>query len=238
MHAAAWDKHGFGKGVKAAVPIVVGYVPIAMAFGMIAVQGGLAIPQAVAMSFFVYAGASQFMAVQMLTGHVAALEIVIATLVLNFRHFVMSLALMNRFEGIGARWRIPVSLGITDETFAIASLGGRDARKGDGTEGYLAGLFVTAHASWVLGTWAGGALAEVIPESVSSGMVIALYAMFIGLLVPAARENPRGGVVAVAGMLLSTLFAGVVPSGWAKVLSIVVGAMAGIWLFKRGDGRE
>jgi 4-azaleucine resistance transporter AzlC len=239
MKTSAWSRSHFQRGMVAALPIVVGYVPIAVAFGVIAVQSGMTASQAMAMSLMVYAGASQFMAVNMLAAGAGALEIVLATLILNFRHFVMSLSLMNKFAEMDKKWKIPLSYWITDETFAVASLGAGERGGGKDAQGFLAGLFFTAYASWVIGTWIGAALSGIIPPSASSGMVIALYAMFIGLLIPAARENFRGGAVALVSMGLSSLFSGFVNSGWAIVLATVLGAAAGIWLFKReGDGNE
>ena len=81
------------RGVRAGVPVAVGYVPMAVAFGVLAAQTGLSFSQAAAMSVFVYAGASQFAALGLLSAGASALSIVLATLVLNFRHFLMSMAL-------------------------------------------------------------------------------------------------------------------------------------------------
>ena len=110
------------KGLSAAVPIAIGYVPIAVAFGVIARQTGLSFAETVLMSMMVFAGASQFMAVQMATAGALGMEIIFATLVLNFRHFVMGLSLMDRLKDVPALVKGVLAFGVTDETFAVAAM--------------------------------------------------------------------------------------------------------------------
>ena len=138
------------RGVRAGLPVAVGYVPMAMAFGVLATQTGLGFFQAGAMSMFVYAGASQFASLGLLAGGASALAIVLATLVLNFRHFLMSVALSRRLplrQGTDHRARLlPLVLGfgITDETFVVASLEERL------TVRYFLGLIVTVYLAWLI----------------------------------------------------------------------------------------
>jgi 4-azaleucine resistance transporter AzlC len=221
----------FTSGVLSAVPIVVGYLPIAVAFGVIAQQAGIPPLLSVCMSGLVYAGASQFMAVNMLTTGAGSLEIVLATLVLNFRHFVMGLSLMNRLQKMPATWKMAVSSGITDETFAVASL-----QKGTIGQWFLAGLILTSYAAWVIGTLIGGLMSQIIPPSISESMSVALYAMFIGLLVPAVRDSGKRGLIALISMGLNTLLGMFLSSGWSIVLSTVLGGLAGAWLMRRKKG--
>src|SRR5699024_228165 len=86
------------KGVKIGIPLAIGYVPVALTYGVLAQQAGLSIIELTLMSVFVFAGASQFMAVNMIVAGISAVEIIIATFVLNLRHFVLSLSLMNEFK--------------------------------------------------------------------------------------------------------------------------------------------
>lgn len=221
----------FTAGVLSAIPIVVGYLPIAVAFGMIAQQAGIPPLLSVCMSGLVYAGASQFMAVNMLSTGAGSLEIVLATFVLNFRHFVMGLSLMNKLKKMPAAWKMAVSSGITDETFAVASL-----QKETIGKWFLAGLILTSYTTWVIGTLIGGLLSQVIPPSISESMSIALYAMFIGLLIPAVRDNGKWGLIALVSMGLNTVLGLFLSSGWSIVLSTVLGGLAGVWLMRRKKG--
>src|SRR5690625_3197046 len=104
------------------LPIILGYFPVAIAYGVLAKQAGLSLFELTSMSVLVYAGASQFMAVNMLMVSAGWIEIVIATFVLNFRHFIMNLSLMNKWQHLSTSSKLPLSLGVTDETFAVASM--------------------------------------------------------------------------------------------------------------------
>jgi 4-azaleucine resistance transporter AzlC len=217
------------RGIRAGVPVAVGYLPMAMAFGVLAAQAGLSFAQASAMSLFVYAGASQYAALGLIAGGASALAIILATLVLNFRHFLMSVALSRRLplRRYGPRpWAAPLALGfgITDETFVVASL---DARL---TPRFFLGLMLTAYASWVVGTAIGAGFSSLIPPLIARGMGVALYAMFVAMLVPGVRRAWINGAVAVMGGLVSwgaAMLLPAVPAGWRVVIAILVASGLG-----------
>lgn len=223
-----FKKIKFIQGVSSAIPIVIGYMPISITFGVIAKQMGLPLFQSVLMSSLVFAGASQFMAVNMLAKGSGVLEIILATFVLNFRQFIMSLSLMNILEQTTGTWKSILSLGITDEIFAVASL-----QKEKVNHLFLTGLTITAYAAWVIGTLIGGLLSNVIPPNISADMSITLYAMFIGLLVPAIRGMWQVGVVAAISMLLNTIFGMFISSGWSIVLATLLGGLMGAFIIRR-----
>jgi 4-azaleucine resistance transporter AzlC len=217
------------RGVRAGLPVAVGYVPMAMAFGVLATQTGLSFPQAAAMSFFVYAGASQFASLGLLAGGASAVAIILATLVLNFRHFLMSVALSRRLplerSGSGA-WVAPLALGfgITDETFVVSSL---DQKL---TAPFFFGLILTAYLAWLSGTLIGAGFSSLIPTVIARGMGVALYAMFIAILIPGVKKSWVNAVVAVAGALTAwglSQAIPAIPSGWRIVIAILVASGAG-----------
>ena len=218
------------RGCSAAVPIMVGYLPVAVTFGVIAQQMGIPALQTTLMSILVYAGASQFMAVNMLATGAGGLEVVTATFVLNFRHFVMGLSLMNLFRGFPSRWKLAIASGMTDETFAMASI--RAGSEPKMSPRSVAGMMLGAYSSWILGSLAGHLLSQVIPPTISESMSIALYAMFIGLLVPTVRKEWRAGAVALSSMLLCWGFSQVLDEGWAIVLATVLGGGLGSFWMK------
>ena len=217
------------KGFVTAIPIMLGYIPIALAYGVLAKQSGLTIMETTSMSVLVFAGASQFMGAAMIGAGTGAIEIIIATFVLNSRHFVMSLSFMNRLKGIGLNWKVPLSLGLTDETFAVASLHKDEANQEKGTYFY-ATIILTAYLSWVFGSFIGGILGDIIPQSLSQSMGIALYAMFIGLLIPSVKKNIRIGLIAIIAMLINSICSTFMSDGWAIVCGTVLGGLAGIKL--------
>ncbi|HET6485787.1 MAG TPA: AzlC family ABC transporter permease [Spirochaetia bacterium] len=215
------------RGLRAGIPIAVGYVPIAVAFGFLASQGRLSLAQAAAMSLFVYAGASQFAAVGMLAGGASALAITLATLVLNFRHFLMSVSLSRRIsEGGSPRrsWVPALALGVTDETFVVASTDGAP------TAPYFLGLGLMAYCAWNAGTLIGAGFSALIPPGLAHGLGITLYAMFIAILLPGIRKSWVNGIVAVAGGFLawcaSVILPGL-PGGWRIVIAIIVASALG-----------
>lgn len=227
------SQHEFYRGLTASTPIVIGYFPIAIAFGVIAGQAGMSLWQAVTMSLAVYAGASQFMAASMIATGAGGIEIVLATFVLNLRHLIMSMSLMNRIGSatlpFSKRSKMGLAYWITDETFAMASMNEKLS------PAFLTGLMGASYLSWATGTAAGSLLTDVIPASVGASMSIGLYAMFIGLLVPAVRASWRAGMIALLSMLVGWAASEFVSGGWSIVIGTLAGSVLGILLFKESE---
>lgn len=216
-------------GAKDAIPIVIGFIPISVTFGMISIQSGLSLFQTFLMSCAVFAGASQLMAVHMMGMGAGIIEIILATFVLNLRHFVMSMSITNQLLHIPKAWKVCFFFGLTDETFSVASLKAREATL---SRYFVTGLNATAYLSWILGTLLGGIFAHMIPQSLGAGMSIALYAMFIALLVPVVRGSWKVGVIAAVSILLNAGFSFFLNPGWSIVLATVLAALLGIVLLK------
>ncbi|MHA6251614.1 AzlC family ABC transporter permease [Oceanobacillus sp. CAU 1775] len=225
----------FQKGLTTGFPIMLGYLPIAITYGVLAKQTGMSLFELTAMSAFVFAGASQFMAVNMIAVSATMIEIIIATFVLNFRHFVMSLSFMNRLRSLDRKWKAPLSLGLTDETFAVSSFHPKEAEEKNGAYFYF-GIILIAYISWVLGSLLGGILGDVIPSNLSQSMGIALYAMFIGLLIPSVKKNMKYGLIAVLAMLINFICVELgLSSGWAIVIGTVLGGFSGVFLLREEE---
>ncbi len=233
--SASSVQHAFRSGFVKGFPIFLGYLPIAIAYGVLAVQTGLSLVQLTAMSILVFAGASQFMGARMIGAGTSVLEVVIATFILNFRHFVMSLSFMNKSRALPISWKIPLSLGLTDETFAVSSLHSSEANKKYGKV-FFATITLLAYSAWVGGSLLGGLLGEIVPEKLSQSMNIALYAMFIGLLVPSVKKEVRVGFIAAISMIINFMLVNLkVSEGWAIVIATVIGAFFGIFLLKEDE---
>lgn len=226
--------HMMKQGASAGLPIMLGYLPIAITYGVLAKQTGLSLLELTMMSVFVFAGASQLMAVNMIAVGANIMEIVIATFVLNFRHFVMSLSFMNRLRTIRIREKAPISLGLTDETFAVSALHPEKSKEKKGVLFYAA-LILTAYVSWIAGSFIGGVLGEVIPDKLSQSMGIALYAMFIGLLIPSVKKEWRIALIAIFAMLINGLMSLFVSEGWAIVIGTVIGGLSGVVFLKEDE---
>jgi 4-azaleucine resistance transporter AzlC len=226
----------FLQGLKAGLPIAIGYLPIAVAFGLLARSAGLSPFITVLMSLLVFAGASQFIAVNLIALGTQAWEIVLTTLVINLRHFLMSASLSQRLAvSLAKPWRSLLAFGITDETFTVASLQSQSILRGP----FILGLNFIAYASWVLGSALGVLLAGGLPASLQASMGIALYAMFIGLLVPSLRKGWPVVIVVVAAVVSQSVMNWVpalstLATGWKLVLSASLAAMLGAVLYPQG----
>ncbi|WP_226576649.1 AzlC family ABC transporter permease [Halobacillus litoralis] len=235
-HISSSRLHMIQKGFVAGLPIMLGYLPIALTYGVLAGQSGMTNYELTLMSILVFAGAAQFLAVGMVTAGTGIVEIIIATFVLNFRHFVMSLSFVNRLKHTAVRVKWPFTLGLTDETFTMTALHSREADEKYGSYFY-ASLILTAYLSWVGGSYLGGVLGDVIPSRLSASMGVALYAMFIGLLIPSVKKNLKIAGVAIVALLTNYLCqtAGL-NQGWAIVIGTLLGGLSGVWIL--GDEKE
>lgn len=220
------------QGFKIALPIAIGYIPIALTYGVLAKQSGLSLIELTLMSALVYAGASQFMGVNMIVASATATEIILATFVLNFRHFVMSLSFMNGLRDyVNSKGRISLSLGLTDETFSVSALHMDEAKK-EKSVFFYGTIILTAYLTWVFGSLLGGLLGNVIPEKLSQSMGIALYALFIALLVPAVKNEYKYGLIALIAIVMNVIFGQFLSSGWSIVLATVFGGLCGGFILK------
>lgn len=221
----------FKSGLAAGVPILVGYLPVAVAFGILSKTTGLTPWQGFSISAFVFAGASQFIALNLLAVGAGLGEIILTTFIVNLRHLLMSASLSAR---ITAKQAVKpfLAFGVTDEVFSVASF-----REGGVTPGFLLALELTAYSSWVAGTVLGYLLGAILPPLLSASMGIALYAMFVALLVPQARKSRPILFMAIAAAALNSLLCalGVLSQSWNLLISIIVVAAGGALLTKESD---
>ena len=213
----------FRDGARAALPIVLGYLPVGMAFGVLARQAGLPPLEITLMSLFVYAGASQFIAVEMVSRGIGGWPILLTTFLVNFRHFLMSSSLFLYFSNHSLRTLGLLSAQLTDESFALAM---SDTSKIVNRPLYLFGLQATAQFAWVGGSLLGGLFAGLIDPQ-GFGLVFALPGLFICLLTLQVKSRPHFWVVIVAG-ISSLLLKGVLPGNWYVVLAALLASGCGI----------
>lgn len=216
----------FFEGIEAGIPVMIGFIPIAMTFAMLASKAGFSFTQTNAMSILVLAGASQMMAVNMLTMGAGIFEIVFATFILNLRHFIMSTYVMNRLKKVPIALRLILAFGVTDETFAIFATKSKE----DHNPYFFAGIASMTYFSWVTGTVFGAVVIQYIPSSICNSMSIALYAMFIALLVPAIKINKKIGAVVLIAIILNLLFSIFIPSSWSIILATIMSAYIGTFI--------
>ena len=176
-------------GTRSAVPIMLGYVPVGIAYGVMARQAGLNTWQTVLMSLTVYGGASEMMAAGMVAQGAAVLTIVLTTFILNLRHIIMSTCVFNQMQGGRLPVRMLAAFGVTDETFAVYTTTANAPR----TPRYFFSMALCSYLSWALGSWLGAIATGLLPPLITAALGISLYAMFIGLLMPGLHGNGRLG---------------------------------------------
>ncbi len=213
-------KLSFISGVQAGIPIALGYLPVALTYGLLAKNTGLTFMEASGMSLFVFAGASQFMALQMIAVGTSSLEIILATFIINIRHFLMSASINERTGKDHPVKKLIYAFGITDETFSVASL-----YRGRLNAPFMFGLVLTAYGSWVLCSIAGYTLGASLPQILQDSMGIALYALFIGLIVPSLKKHLKIVWLFLLSACLNTCGAFFLSSGWSIVLSTLISAL-------------
>jgi 4-azaleucine resistance transporter AzlC len=206
-------------GIKRALPIVLGYIPIGFAYGVLAGKSGLSDSNTLLMSLVVFAGSSQFIAVGLFASGTGPAAVILTTFVVNLRHMLMAASLAPFLSGWKKRHLTLFSFELTDETFALHSAAA--ARLGDCRLEALS-LNMTAQLSWVVGTLLGIVASGLIGDVKPLGLDYALAAMFIGLLVGQC-ENPVRVVTAIFSGAIATLL---YLAGWHQ-FHIIVATVAG-----------
>ena len=219
------DNHQFKAGAKAALPIVLGYLPVGMAFGILARKAGLTTFEVGLMSLLVYAGASQFIAIEMISKGISWFPIVIATFFINLRHLLMSSTLSLYFNRHSLRTLGLLSAQLTDESFAVAM---SDTSKISNRPGYLFGLQITSHCAWITGS-VGGALLGGLIDHKSYGIPFALPALFICLLLLQIRKVHHFYIMVIAG-IFSLFFKWGLPGNWYIILTALLASGIGIYI--------
>ncbi|MCD8232763.1 MAG: AzlC family ABC transporter permease [Cloacibacillus porcorum] len=227
---------GFSAGAKKSLPVIIGMVPSAMAFGILAKTAGLSIWESLFMSAVVFAGASQFAALNMLMIGVSMADILITTALLNARHIMIGSSISQRMErGINPFEKFALFFFLTDESFSIASLQGAEIV----TPGFLWGVQLPIFLTLIVVTLCGYIGTAFLPRDLQSSMGIAIYALFLAIIIPAARKSRAALIVTLSAMTLSALLKWLpifaqLNRGLAIIISAGAAAVIGALLFPTG----
>lgn len=223
-------KHKLKEGITSAIPIVIGYFPIAMAFGLLAKNASISLIDTALFSMMVYAGASQFMALDLIIIGVSTSSIILATFLLNLRHMMMSASLSVEFKDINKKYLPLLAFGITDETFSVVSF-----NKDKISLPFIMVLHILAYSSWALGTMAGYLSGEIIPSSLQSSLSIGLYAMFAALLFPEIKKSKRILFLSLISVIVYVIlfYSNIFTSGWDIILGIIISSALGVIIFSK-----
>lgn len=215
----------FIAGMKAGMPVCVGYFSVSFGFGAMAVAQGLSIWQAIAISATNLTSAGQFAGLTVIAAGAAMIEMILTQLVINSRYALMSLAIGQRLgPKVGTGKRLLAAFFNTDEIFALGMARGKDL-----TIAFFVGAGVAAAVGWTSGTAMGAVAGSLLPQSIRMALGVMLYGMFVAIVIPQAKEEkPILASVALA-LVFSCLFKWVpllnqISDGLAIVICTVLAA--------------
>ncbi|MBQ9354376.1 MAG: AzlC family ABC transporter permease [Clostridia bacterium] len=189
------------KGLKDGFPIFLGYFAVSFTFGISAISSGLLPFQAVLISATNFTSAGQFAALSIISGSLSYFEMALTQFIINLRYCLMSSSLTQKFKkNMPVIHRFLIAFGNTDEVFAVCSLYPDKL-----SPSYCYGVISAALPGWVGGTLLGSLSGSLLPKSVLSAFGIALYGMFIAIILPPARKNKFIAVLILISMILSML---------------------------------
>lgn len=221
----------FLRGLKAGIPIGLGYLSVSITFGLMAVAKGLYWWQALLISLLTLTSAGQFASLNIIVNPGRYIEMLVSQCTINVRYCFMSIALSqktdSKFKGI-YKWLL--GFFITDEIFAVAMTENKVSRP------FFLGLGVFPYLGWALGTLSGAILGSILPESVMLALNIAIYGMFIAIIVPPMIEDKTIIISVLMAALISCILTFVpylkeIPTGIAISISAVVAALVCAILF-------
>lgn len=217
------NQMNFKRGIQDGIPIGLGYFAVSFTFGMMAVSGGLTAWQAVLISLTNLTSAGQFAGLGIIVAGGSIWEMALTQLVINLRYCLMSFSLSQKLEkNISTGHRLAVAFGVTDEIFGVSA-----SQEGRLSPWYNYGVMSMAIPGWTLGTLVGAVLGNVLPGFLVSALNVAIYGMFLAVIIPPAKKNKSVLGVVIGAMAISTVFAVVpvlnkVSSGFVIIITTLI----------------
>lgn len=225
-------KSEFNDGVRDSIPIFIGYFAVSFGLGAAAVKYGLSPLEATVMSLTNVTSAGEFAALDIIKSGASLLVMILCQFVINIRYGLMSVSLSQRMvEGFPTWRRLIISFYNTDEIFALAM-----TRKGKLTPKYMYGLGLLPIIGWTIGTLCGSVMSTLMPANIQTALGVALYGMFIAIVVPQTVEDKRRLFVVLVSISFSCLFYYLttfenISSGAKIAISTVLAAGIGAFVF-------
>lgn len=222
----------FKQGIQDGIPIALGYVSVSFTFGLMAVAAGMSWWQAILISMTNLTSAGQFAGLEIMVAGGTFIEMALTQLVINLRYALMSLSLSQKVDKtMDTLNRLITSFGVTDEIFAVSM-----SRKKAVSKYYMYGLIAIPYIGWAGGTAMGALLGGVLPEIVSNAMGIAIYGMFLAIIIPQAKEDIPCLKVILIAVAMSCCFHWIpglkqLSSGFVIIICAVTASAIGAWLY-------
>ena len=213
-------KKEFWKGVRDESPILLGVAPFGMIFGALAIDAHIAIPAAQAMSAIIFAGASQFIATQMIGAGTSGLVILLVVLVVNLRHALYSASVAPHMRSLPIGWKALLAYLLTDEAYAVTITHYNQESDPANKHWYFLGAGLTLWSTWQVSTAIGIFVGAQLPQNWSLDFVLPLT--FIALVVPALKDKASVAAAITAGLV------GVLTIGLPLKTGLLAAAFIGI----------
>lgn len=231
--AEAGDQETFAQGARAGLPVVLGYLGIGLAAGVVERAAGLSYAEVLLLSMVLYAGSAQFVLTSMVTLASPLSAVVLTVFFVNVRHLLLAAALVPYMRRLPAWKSALLGLQLTDETFVVAA--GRFAKRPPARAAWMAGLNLAAYSTWALANITGAVFSAQFSGSTAAVKVLgfALPCMFAGLLVLQLAARPRlrvGIAVALSAAGLAIAVQASHPGPWAVIVATIIGATLGLVL--------
>ncbi|MCR5053240.1 MAG: AzlC family ABC transporter permease [Lachnospiraceae bacterium] len=192
----------FKKGMKDGIPIALGYLAVSFTFGIEAFRGGLPPLLSAVISVTNVTSAGQFAALSVIAANGSYFEMFLTQFVINLRYMLMSFSLSQKFDDRATvPKRLLAGFGITDEIFGIGA-----AREGKVDPAYIYGAMAVAIPGWTVGTFFGSLSGDILPAMIVSALGVAIYGMFLAIIIPPAKHNKAVMTVVILAMVLSSAF--------------------------------
>ena len=219
-------ENSFKRGITDGIPICLGYFAVSFAFGIFSYESGLTVWQTVLVSMTNVTSAGQLAAVPIMVGGGTLLELAASQLVINLRYSLMAVSISQKLDSrVNLLDRLIIAFVDTDEVFAVST-----AKEGKVGKRYFFGLILTPWLGWSTGTLLGAVAGNVLPRAVISALGLAIYAMFIAIVVPPAKKSRPVAVCALIAIALSCAFRYIpflsgVPSGFVIIICAVAASV-------------
>lgn len=217
-------KSQFFKGLCQGIPIALGYLSVAFGFGIMATRAGLSVLQSAGVSISNLTSAGQAAGVGVIAAGGTLVEMALTQIVINLRYSLMGISLSQKLSPNFSTWkRLIAAHGITDEIFAVAV-----SQKEPLTASFMYGLMSLPIAGWTTGTFLGALFGQILPENITNALGLMLYAMFIAIIIPAAKKEKRVLLCVLLAAAISVFFKFVFPSltsGFSIIISACLSAV-------------
>lgn len=227
----------FLTGSRDTLPLIIAAAPFGLVYGALAINQGLSETLVMAMSLFVFAGASQFVAINLLASATAFPVILVTVFIVNLRHMLYAASFMPQLAKVSVWLKIPMAFWLTDETFAVVTNRVTQVKNDNGFTAFYLGSAISMYSSWVFFSWLGMTLGQQIPDITNWGLDVAMVVAFVAIVVPLLKNYADWACALTAAV------SAVLSYGWphqtgllfSSFMAIAVGVLIGSKQPKRGE---